>query len=492
MLRDYMTENKRTERRGYIKYVGAAAAGLAVGAGAGWLVGSQQAPLPEEAKPEEICPAAGYIKPTECEAHGYVKESDVPSKCEALGYQKLPEKRTLRVWIFDWEKAFQDFNIRAFQRTYPWIEVKVDTVAWVGAYDKLTVALQGENPPDVMCSSSAWYVPWAEAGLLEPLEDKVATLEGYNEKWEPVKGKDIFEEGAYNLYIYKDHLWVVPYRLTTSLFTYNTAVWGDTPIPTTWSELRSACEKLTHDDVYGWVMDLNDPGHIHSTVYNFMKSNKGGIIADDLSKVIINSPSSLEAFEYLVKFYTDGLMPEECINWVDKDVREFFSTDKVGCLTPEGLQIPIIMQAYGFDAKKIGFFMVPWPDKYVKQTSNTNVASQGYMIPKKARNKEDAWRFIEFEMDPTQHVWYKRNNPVLKALAKHYCVLQSPWVSVALESSKYGSVRPEDRLPQAAEIRDFVLEAMQTACLEKMSPKDALDDAANKISKATGIPIGTQ
>ena len=143
---------------------------------------------------------------------------------------------------------FQQVAVDEFQKANPNIEVEVVTVPYPEYQQKLLLAVQSGNPPDVSTVDQIWNSGFAVADAIIPLDDKIAASKSIK--------KDNFFPGAWDSAGYNGKIWGIPFNVDVWQFTFENldmlkAAGVDPQSLTTWEGLKAAGEKLTKDGKYG-------------------------------------------------------------------------------------------------------------------------------------------------------------------------------------------------------------------------------------------------
>lgn len=140
-------------------------------------------------------------------------------------------------------------------------------------------------------------------------------------------GDTNFLEGSIASCYYDGKLYGLPWGNNCLGLFYNEQLLQEAgvEVPTTWSELEAACEKLTKDGTYGLAISAinNEEG-----TFQFMPwlLSAGGSV-DDLS-----SDASKEAMTYLKGLIDKGYVSSECVNWTQADAEKQFASGKAAMM----------------------------------------------------------------------------------------------------------------------------------------------------------------
>ena len=85
---------------------------------------------------------------------------------------------------------------------------------------------------------------------------------------------------------------------------------------------------------YGWGLTTNASGDGISTINNVLNAYGGVIVSDDGMKVVLNSPETLEAVNFLTDIYTNpkykNMLPPGVNSWTDPSNNEAWLTGNIG------------------------------------------------------------------------------------------------------------------------------------------------------------------
>jgi len=133
--------------------------------------------------------------------------------------------------------------IAAFEQANPNIKVKLETVPWDQAFNKLAMQGASKTMPDVVNMYPAWLNTFVPAGYLEPLTANYDAWSDKDKLTSFVSGITMEEQQRK---VYKDIYYMPDALMSAALFVRKD--WfeeANLPLPATWDELFSAAEKLT-------------------------------------------------------------------------------------------------------------------------------------------------------------------------------------------------------------------------------------------------------
>ena len=193
-----------------------------------------------------------------------------------------------------WWKGFEE----KFEAANADIDLVVDVVSWNDIYSVVSTRIANGQAPDLLNIDA--HAKYLAEGQLLPTSEWVSE-ETYAKFYPGFIAASMDAEGT---------VWAVP-DLASARFLYvNTDILAEAGIdkaPATWSEVRAACEaiKAAKPDVYPWGVDMTtDEGQACFSYYTW--NNNGGYIDENL-KWNVNSAENVEAMEFIMGLYNDGL-----------------------------------------------------------------------------------------------------------------------------------------------------------------------------------------
>jgi multiple sugar transport system substrate-binding protein len=370
-------------------------------------------------------------------------------------------------WTPNWSQARAEEMAKKFEAANPDIKLKLEITVSDGLPTRIQTALRSGSPPDVIEAQHGWVVPYAQAGLLTPLDDVL-------------DGRDDYVKASLDYDTWDGKLWGIPYRIETHGVFYNKGMFKEAGLdpdnpPETWDQLVDTAKKLTHDDQYGFA--ITGGGEFGNTIFRslpFIWMNGGSIISDDMTKATVNSPETVAA----VKFYTDMLVtnhvsPPSTLQNDGTANRRLFIAKTVAIYQSGQFDVNSIRQeAPDID---IGVMKIPHPEG--KDTAAI-LGGWSFVVPKDAKNPEDAKKFIAFMAEPENMGFFTDTFPA-RTSAMSLPRFDDPILTVFKEMLPYGR-----RLPQHKNwipITQAYFNGVQQILLGDATPQEAMDQAAEEI-----------
>jgi len=373
--------------------------------------------------------------------------------------------------------------IPEFEQKYPEIKVNIIGIPHEKMFEKflaeLVVAKTGAY--DVINLDSTSLGTFCEGGGLEPL-DGYLTSE-VKEDYYPVTLESVSYEGKLYGMPYLTHNQVIYYR--TDLFKEA----GITAPPATWDELVDDAKKLTKNGVYGFVVEGKEHHvEVPTKFLDFLYANGGSIFENnDFSKVVVNSPAGVEALQFMVDLlHKYKVCPPGALGFDCTDVHTMFMQGVLAMAHNWPYQYSLCIDLK--QSKVVGKFETALMPKKVRIAGG--VYTWAWSISSSSRNKDAAWKWIEFAQ--SKEILKKLDTSVPGPIARksvYDSIMDDPAVNEDLKkfilvisemAGIYGIPAPPH--PKYSELHtEHIGSAISAALALKKTPKEALDEAAEKI-----------
>jgi ABC-type glycerol-3-phosphate transport system substrate-binding protein len=317
----------------------------------------------------------------------------VPGPTEAPDATGEPAGEPVTITFWDNQQTesglsqFQQTAVDEFEAANPNIQVEVVTVPYPEYQQRLQLAVQGGEPPDVSTVDQIWNAGFAVAGAIVPLSDLIAQSESIAE--------ENFFPGAWESATFDGEVWGVPFNVDVWQFTYyNNALLEEAGVDpetlTTWEGLRDAGAALTEGGRFGIGL-FGAMGEDTVVVMNsFIYSNGGSVLNEDGS-CALTEPEAVEALEYLVDL--QQYAPDGILNAASGDMRELFLNGSLATEWWPALEQPTL-QGSELDWS---FVVGTAPEG---ETPIGTYGGWNLVVYEASPNQEAAWKFIEFLTDP--------------------------------------------------------------------------------------------
>jgi ABC-type glycerol-3-phosphate transport system substrate-binding protein len=282
---------------------------------------------------------------------------------------------------------YQQTAVKEFEKANPNINIKVTTVPYDQYQQRLQLAVEGGNPPDVSTVDQIWNPGFASGGAIVPLDDFIS-------KSDLVK-EDNFFSGAWQSATWEDQVWGVPFNVDVWQFTYyNKDLLDQAGVDpqelTTWEGLRRAGAELTGGDKFGVGLFGHKGEDTVVVADSFIYSNGGSVLKEDGS-CALDEPEAIEALEYLndLRQYA----PSGILNSSSEDMRELFLNESLATEWWPALEQPTLQDS------DLSWDFVVGTAPEGKEPIGT-YGGWNLVMYETAPDKEAAWKFIEFLTRP--------------------------------------------------------------------------------------------
>lgn len=386
---------------------------------------------------------------------------------------------TLKIWWMDSElqRPVLDKAIAKFKKAYPNITVQPQ---WVTSYDedtytKLRMQLQGGNDfPDIVKLDHVY----------------ISTL-GYNEQLLDLRSMgarelaDQFIESCWQANVYKDGIYALPFDANTIAMYYNKNIFqkaGKEP-PSTYEEIIEAgkaiqAPNLPDTFVYTLPTSTQTANWLSLTYLMWLWRNGGEVLNEDWSEVAFNSPEGVAALEQMVRLIkTEKIVP------ASQYLEGEFYTGMVGMIDMGCWSMNKCFGSEKVTEDEFGIVKMPVLKKDVPAYSGLGLYSLG--ITKKSKHSREAYEFVKMlSTDAELQAEYAQTTAVMPSLKSAYdneAFKTDNWV-LFREQLELAKARPGT--PVWPEIKENIEMAVQEAFSDLKTPKQALDEAAQRCNYA--------
>ena len=287
----------------------------------------------------------------------------------------------------DWWADFQnDFNA-----ANEGIDLKVEVVSWNDIYTVVNTRVSNNAAPDILNIDT--FADYVGDDLLRPIKDFVSD-ETYA-KFYPAFLEQSNIDGT---------IWAIPDLASARAMYYNKDILeaaGVDKVPTTWAELRAACEAIKAYDanVYPWGVDMTtDEGQACFAYYSW---TNGGDFTDASGNWTLNSDENVEAVEYIVGLVKDGLTNSDPSTETRYNLQELFAAGKLAMMIG-----PNQISSYVASSENpINFGIASIPANEGKSTSSVGVMDRFMVFDNEdTDDKVEAIKtFFDFFYDDTRY-----------------------------------------------------------------------------------------
>jgi multiple sugar transport system substrate-binding protein len=290
-------------------------------------------------------------------------------------------------------RAFRNL-ITAFKQVQPDVTVKlIEASDRDDLLARLSTSFAGGTPPDLFLLNYRFYAQFAAKGVLEPIEDRVNASTVFRQKDFYPQALDAFRFGG--------ELTCMPQNISSLVVYYNRSMFKRAGVAEpkagwTWDDMVTTARALTKDSNGDGKAEQHglgvDPEIIR--LAPFVWSN-GGQLVDDTARptaFALQSPAAVAAMQKLFDLHrVHKVVPGEAeVEAEDNEAR--FENGRLGMVMSSRRSTPTFRQITKFD----------WDVAALPQHQQpaSVLHSDAYCMTAASRNKDAAWRFMEFALGP--------------------------------------------------------------------------------------------
>ena len=338
-----------------------------------------------------------------------------------LGTAAKPDhRRQVVIWGIDLGNPNQKGTqavVLAFEKLHPDINIQISSMG-VGTTDpqKLMTSVVGNVAPDIIFKDRIDLADWASRGAFRPIDDLIAR--DRNKDPNCPREEDYYP-GAWHESSYQGHVYGIPMALDTRVLYWNKARFRERAAqlraagcdpnraPRTWSEMLRYNEALTEFNPDGSIKRAGFiPNFGDSWLYIYAFQMNANFMSADGKKCTLDTPQSEAALEFMSKNY-------DVLHGYERELTFESGTQQrendpfilgLVAMKIDGDWILPDMARYGPQID-LGTAPPPVPDdRYYhrgafaneKDTFVTWSGGHALVIPRGARNVQDAWEYIKF------------------------------------------------------------------------------------------------
>ncbi|MEU9559546.1 ABC transporter substrate-binding protein [Streptomyces fumanus] len=374
--------------------------------------------------------------------------------------------------------------IADFEKANPDIDVEYVGIASTEYQSKVDTAIQGGGLPDVGGVGAAMLAGFAAQNALDPLDDRLAKS-SLNGKLNEDMVESLKAAGGDDGTLYS-----VPTSANNGVLYYRTDLFDKAGLkePTSWDAFFEAAQKLTDKGKNQFGYTIRGGAGSIAQALDAMYGQSGITSFWDSSgkKTTLNDPKNVEALEKYAGLYKKVTPAADLNNDFTKMVAQWDS-GTIGMLNHNLGSYQDHVKAFGTDR----FRGIPQPVGSTGKRVQVSNPVDGLGLFKSSKNKEAAWKFIEFATSHEQNSKFNESAgqvPANNDAAKDAWISEAEPTKLAAEALTDGSTTIV-QLPYYLPDWNTVSKAdnepnFQKVLLGKMSAKDFLDGMADELNAA--------
>lgn len=207
------------------------------------------------------------------------------------------------------------------------VEVEYVIVPSGDLKQKLAAAIESGNQPDLIMGDNTVVGEYINSGQLAEVSDVLENID--------------FKENAERYAVFNGKEYLVPLAFTAPGMYIRKDKWEEKglEVPTTWQELKECGEQINDPEngfyAFGFPMGASGGGDAEGFVRTIIL-DFGGELVNEEGEVVVNSPETLEALEFIKSLYDDGLCPPDATTWDDSGNNSAYLAGTVGVVCNSG------------------------------------------------------------------------------------------------------------------------------------------------------------
>lgn len=379
---------------------------------------------------------------------------------------------TITMWAMGAEGENLPKLTKEFEAANPGTKIQVTAIPWDAAHDKFTTAITANQTPDVAMVGTTWMGEFAGMGAIDP---KPGAIDG-----------SVFFEGAQETTEVGGTSYGVPWYVETRLIYYRTDLAekaGFSTPPADWDGLKAMAKAMQTKAGAKWGIGLQAGGQgSWQSVMPFAWSNGAELTKDDGKAYNFDTPEMLEAAKYYQSFFTEGIADKAAP--ATPTTEPDFASGRVPMFISGPWMMGAVEKAGGGEAFKEKYDVMVMP---TKEVSSSFVGGSNLVVFKNTKNRDTAWKFVQWLTDPKVQVkWYQ--------LSTDLPSVKSAWEDPALTAddklAKFGKQLETAKAPPSFPTWEQVITSFDTE-MEKVTKSAADPAAALKTVQQQADSIGT-
>ena len=371
--------------------------------------------------------------------------------------------------------------LREFEARHPGIRVRAETLPAASdeQHQFYVINLRGGSSDfDVLALDVIWVAEFARAGWIAEVGDLL-----------PEDEREVLFPASLEAVTYRDRQYAVPWFVDAGLLYYRRDLLErhGFPVPRTWPELARAARTIAEREpgVHGFVWQGRQYEGLVCNALEIVWSSGGDVL--DGERVVLESPESLRALEFLQSLVTQGISPAIVTTATEEPSRHVFGSGRAVFLRNWPYAWTLFTrpdsQVYG----KVGVAPLP---HFEGHESAAALGGWNLGINAHSRHPDEAAAFVRFMASPaaqrTLALAYGYNparrelysDPELLAAQPHLEALRD-----ALDTARSRPVTP--RYAQLSQVLQSEFSAVVTGLKR---PEDALADAQREAERIMAQP----
>ena len=376
---------------------------------------------------------------------------------------------TIEWWTPNWDEVESREMAAEFEAANPGIKVELVITDWDTYKSKITAAISTNNAPELCTVLLTDVVPFAQVGLLEPLNELAAAA-----------GVDFADllPSAVSIASIGETVYGIPFRYDGSGIYYNVDLLkaaGYDTFPLTWDEMVEMSKKLTKDGVYAFAWPLGNQANAVTRLVQQLYTYGGDILAEDGVTCTLNSEAGKKALANIVSSIQEGYANPSSAEIDNTKMRDMFGSGNLAFNFTGPFDVATLTTEY--PNLNFATAVIPGIDGMGCTTANGWTLVMAKNCP--SENKEAAAKMLAYLSTPQNQARLTDSFPA------SYTALEYEQFSTALLkpfAEQLENSRPEPTYTRWAEMEPVIYEYIQYAVSGSMSVDEACENMAADVT----------
>lgn len=275
-----------------------------------------------------------------------------------------------------------------FNETYPDIEINIETMTFDQMRDRLVSSFQSAEPAyDLIVVDNPWMDDFADAGFLEPLNERIDSTPDYD--------PGDFFSSLTDITDVDGTTYGVPFYNYALGYIYNTVDMTESgqTVPTDLDALVRTSQQLRTDTRAGIAMQPQRGYKIFEEWANWLFA-AGGSIYDSDGRPTLNTEQAARALDAYIETYNTAAPPNS-LNWAFDEAFRSVSSGQAASMVGYNWNLPALNDPAGASGDRAGqFALAPIPG------GKSALGSWSWAIPANSATSDAAWAFISWVTSP--------------------------------------------------------------------------------------------
>ena len=259
--------------------------------------------------------------------------------------------------------------IENFENQNPDIKIKWIDVPFSEGEKRTLASVLSNNPPDLVNLNPDFSAILAQKGALQEIPEEMT------QQYLP----EIINSLKFN-----DKIYSLPWYATSAITIYNKNLFNqaNAKVPKNYNELKTIASQIkTRTNAYVFLPNLSE----NDTMLKIL--NKYGVNSSNT----INSPKSVEIFEFFKYLYTNDLIPKESITQTHREALEKYMSENIAMFQAGANFLNMIKEN-----APTTYAHTDVAPQLVGDIGQNDFSLMNFVIPLRAKHKEDALKFALF------------------------------------------------------------------------------------------------